>query len=99
MKNLKHLLYPQGRSRFTRTEISLLPVQSLFSTYYPFNRSNQNRMVTPPTYLFYITYVVVVRHVTGNDQDYLGESPEWLFRYLRFSKRATIGVRATYATR
>ncbi len=40
-----------------------------------------------------------VRHVTGNDQDYLGESPEWLFRYMRFSKRATIGVRATYATR
>jgi hypothetical protein len=40
-----------------------------------------------------------VRHVTGNDQDYLGESPEWLFRYLRFSKRATVGVRATYATR
>ncbi len=24
----------------------------------------------------------IVRHVTGNDQDYLGESPEWLFRYL-----------------
>jgi hypothetical protein len=23
-----------------------------------------------------------VRHVTGTDQDYLGESPEWLFRYL-----------------
>jgi hypothetical protein len=40
-----------------------------------------------------------VRHVTGNDQDYLGESPERLFRYLRFSKKATIGVRATYATR
>jgi hypothetical protein len=44
-------------------------------------------------------YIVCVRHVTGNDQDYLGESPEWLFRYLRFSKRATVGVRATYATR
>jgi hypothetical protein len=29
----------------------------------------------------------------------LGESPERLFRYLRFSKRATVGVRATYATR
>ena len=43
--------------------------------------------------------VSTVRHVTGNDQDYLGESPEWLFRYLRFSKRATVGVRATYATR
>ena len=28
-----------------------------------------------------------------------GKSPEWLFRYLRFSKRATVGVRATYATR
>ncbi len=40
-----------------------------------------------------------VRHVTGNDQDYLGESPERLFRYLGFSKRATVGVRATYATR
>ena len=40
-----------------------------------------------------------VRQVTGNDQDYLRESPEWLFRYLRFSKRATVGVRATYATR
>ncbi len=36
-----------------------------------------------------------VRHVTGNDQDYLRESPERLFRYLRFSKRATVGVRAT----
>ena len=43
--------------------------------------------------------VSTVRHVTGNDQDYLGESPEWLFRYLRFSKRATVGVRATNATR
>ncbi len=40
-----------------------------------------------------------VRHVTGNDQDYLRESPERLFRYLRFYKRATVGVRATYATR
>ncbi len=40
-----------------------------------------------------------VRHVTGNDQDYLRESQERLFRYLRFSKRATVGVRATYATR
>ena len=27
------------------------------------------------------------------------KSPERLFRYLRFSKRATVGVRATYATR
>jgi hypothetical protein len=26
--------------------------------------------------------ITIVRHVTGNDQDYLGESPEWLFRYL-----------------
>ena len=26
--------------------------------------------------------VSTVRHVTGTDQDYLGESPEWLFRYL-----------------
>ena len=43
--------------------------------------------------------VSTVRHVTGNDQDYLGESPERLFRYLHFSKRATVGVRATYATR
>jgi hypothetical protein len=47
----------------------------------------------------YLKWSFHVRHVTGNDQDYLGESPEWLFRYLRFSKRATIGVRATYATR
>ncbi len=39
-------------------------------------------------------YLRVVRHVTGNDQDYLGESPEWLFRYLHFSKRATVGVLA-----
>jgi hypothetical protein len=35
----------------------------------------------------------------GQDQDYLGKSPEWLYRNLRFSKRATVGVRATYATR
>ena len=28
-----------------------------------------------------------------------GKSPERLFRYLRFSKRATVGVLATYATR
>ncbi len=41
--------------------------------------------------------ILFVRHVTGNDQDYLGESPEWLFRYLHFSKRATIGVRGLYA--
>ncbi len=34
--------------------------------------------------------VSTVRHVTGNDQDYLGESPECLFRYLHFSKRATV---------
>jgi hypothetical protein len=47
----------------------------------------------------YFIHLGYVRHVTGNDQDYLGESPEWLFRYLRFSKRATVGVRATYATR
>ncbi len=26
--------------------------------------------------------VSTVRHVTGTDQDYLGESPECLFRYL-----------------
>ncbi|MFN9909987.1 MAG: hypothetical protein ACK56F_28375 [bacterium] len=26
--------------------------------------------------------VSTVRHVTGTEQDYLGESPEWLFRYL-----------------
>jgi len=35
--------------------------------------------------------VSTVRHVTGNDQE--------LYRNLRFSKRATVGVRATYATR
>jgi hypothetical protein len=35
----------------------------------------------------------------GQDQDYLGESPEWLFRYLLLLKRATVGVRAPYATR
>ncbi len=40
-------------------------------------------------------FISFVQHVTGNDQDYLGESPEWLFRYLRFSKRATVGVCAT----
>ena len=45
------------------------------------------------------TLLLIVRHVTGNDQDYLRKSPKWLFRYLRFSKRATVGVRATYATR
>ncbi len=28
-----------------------------------------------------------------------GKSPEWLYRNLRFSKRATVGVLATYATR
>ncbi len=28
-----------------------------------------------------------------------GKSPEWLYRNPRFSKRATVGVRATYATR
>jgi hypothetical protein len=28
-----------------------------------------------------------------------GKSPEWLSRNLRFSKRATVGVLATYATR
>jgi len=47
----------------------------------------------------YVNQTTCVRHVTGNDQDYLGESPERVFRYLRFSKRATVGVRATYATR
>jgi hypothetical protein len=30
----------------------------------------------------------------GQEQDYLGKSPEWLFRNLPFSKRATVGVRA-----
>jgi hypothetical protein len=50
-------------------------------------------------FLFRVIFKTDVRHVTGNDQDYLGESPERLFRYLRFSKRATVGVRATYATR
>ncbi len=44
-------------------------------------------------------YTVTVRHVTGNDQDYLRKIPEWLYRNLRFSKRATVGVLATYATR
>ena len=49
--------------------------------------------------VFKVMNMEFVRHVTGNDQDYLRESPKWLFRYLRFSKRATVGVRATYATR
>jgi hypothetical protein len=30
----------------------------------------------------HLVTIPLVRHVTGNDQDYLGESPEWLFRYL-----------------
>ena len=43
-----------------------------------------NKMhITKHFYFFWpIINKVSVRHVTGNDQDYLGESPEWLFRYL-----------------
>ncbi len=64
----------------------------------------RSEYVPIPKYCTCVVYpdlysMLIVRQVTGNDQDYLGESPEWLFRYLRFSKRATVGVRATYATR
>ncbi len=48
---------------------------------------------------YYFAAFIVFGTWLGQDQDYLGESPERLFRYLRFSKRATVGVRATYATR
>jgi len=40
-----------------------------------------------------------VRHVTGTGKDYLRKSPEVVFRSLPLSKRATIGVRAPYASR
>jgi hypothetical protein len=48
----------------------------------------------PETLALFGTWLGTIRITWGNPQS--GCS---LFRYLRFSKRATVGVRATYATR
>ncbi len=50
-----------------------------------------------------ISFLRIHKWCSARDWDRIritwGESLEWWFRNLRFSKRATVGVRTTYATR
>jgi hypothetical protein len=46
-----------------------------------------------------VSLTPAVRHVTGNDEDYLRKIPSSGCTEIRASQRATIGVLPTYATR
>ncbi len=87
------------------SSVSIEPTcNNLYVLYFYYSKDGMykksSQATIPLSFFFPVIYThKVFRTWLGQDQDYLGESPEWLFRYLLLLKRATVGVPAPYATR